>query len=116
MKQQVESIIQNFISSTEKSYPSIYSRVDVIVLLNDILFKVHELEEVEVEKIVGEKTYTMEELNIAIDDMRVDTFVEIDYDSAEFELNGSEISVTEIDYEVDNDEIRKQIFKQLGIY
>jgi hypothetical protein len=116
MKQQVESIIQNFISSTEKSYPSIYSRVDVIVLLNDILFKVHELEEVEVEKIVGEKTYTMEELNIAIDDMRVDTLVDIDYDTAEFELNGNEISVTEIDYSVDNDEIRKQIFKQLGIY
>jgi hypothetical protein len=116
MKQQVKSIIETFMANAQKSYPSIYSKGDVMVLLNDILVEVDQLEEVEVEKIVGEKTYTMEELNNAIDNMRVDTLVEIDYDSAELELNGNEICVTEIDYEVDNDEIRKQIFKELGIY
>lgn len=116
MKQQVKNIIETFIANVPEFYPSIYSKDDVVTLLNDMLVKVDELEEVEVEKIVGEKTYTMEELNIAIDNMRTDTIVDLDYSSAELELSCNEISVTEMDYEVDTDEIRKQIFKQLGIY
>jgi hypothetical protein len=110
MKQQVESIIQNFISSTEKSYPSIYSRVDVIVLLNDILFKVHELEE-ENQKEYG--TYTKEQIANAIDEMRTDTIIDLDYSSAEFDLDGNEISVNDMDYEVDTNELRINLFKVL---
>jgi hypothetical protein len=110
MKQQVKSIIETFIANAQKSYPSIYSKDDVVKLLNDMLVKVDELEE-ENEKEHG--TFTKEQIANAIDEMRTDTIVDVDYASAEFDLDGNEISVTDIDYEVDTEEIRIQIFKVL---
>jgi len=125
MKQQVKSIIENFIATAQreevrfspqsgvyKSYASLYSKDDVIFLLNDMLVKVDELEEVEQEN-SGEKTYTKQQLEDAIDDMRTDTIVDLDYRSAILELDGNEISVTDMDYEIDTEEIRIQIFKVL---
>lgn len=112
MKQQVKSIIETFIANAQESYPSIYSKDDVVKLLNDMLVKVDELEEVEQEN-SGERTYTKQQLEDAIDDMRTDTIVDLDYRSAEFDLDGNEISVTNLDYEVDTEEIRVQIFKVL---
>jgi len=110
MKQQVKSIIENFIANVPEFYPSIYSKDDVVTLLNDMLVKVEELEE-ENQKEHG--TYTKEQIANAIDEMRTDTIVDLEYDSAEFDLDGNEISVTEMDYEVDTEEIRIQIFKVL---
>jgi len=112
MKQQVKSIIEKFIANVPEFYPSIYSKDDVVTLLNDMLVKVEELEEAEQEN-SGERTYTKQQLEDAIDDMRTDTIVDLDYRSAEFELDGNEISVTNLDYEVDTEEIRVQIFKVL---
>lgn len=110
MKQQVNSIIENFIANAQSSYPSIYSKDDVVKLLNDMLVKVDELDE-ENQKEYG--TYTKEQIANAIDEMRTDTIVDLDYRSAELELDGNEISVTDMDYEVDTEEIRIQIFKVL---
>jgi len=110
MKQQVKSIIENFIANVPEFYPSIYSKDDVVTLLNDMLVKVEELEE-ENQKEYG--TYTKEQIANAIDEMRTDTIVDLDYRSAELELDGNEISVTDMDYEIDTEEIRIQIFKVL---
>lgn len=110
MKQQVKSIIENFIANVPEFYPSIYLKDDVVALLNDMLVKVEELEE---ENQKGYGTYTKEQITNAIDEMRTDTIVDLDYRSAELELDGNEISVTDMDYEVDTEEIRIQIFKVL---
>jgi molybdate-binding protein len=111
MKQEVKNTIENFIIIAQESYPSIYSKDDVVKLLRDMLAKVEEIEETEVE--VKEGTYTKEQIANAIADMRTDTMVDIRYDSAEFELCYNEISVTEIDYNVDTEEIEKSLFKAL---
>lgn len=110
MKQQVKSIIETFIANVPEFYPSIYLKDDVVTLLNDLLVKVDELEDVKEQE---QGTYTKEQIANAIDEMRTDTIVDLDYSSAEFELDGNEISVTNVDYEVDTEEIRVQIFKVL---
>ena len=111
MKQQVTNTIENFIIIAQESYPSIYSKDDVVKLLRDMLTKVEEMEETEVANTEG--TYTKQQIADAISDMRTDTIVDIRYDSAEFELSYNEISVTEIDYDVDVEEIQKSLFKAL---
>lgn len=112
MKQQVKSIIETFIANVPEFYPSIYLKDDVVTLLNDMLVKVDELEEVEEEK-SGEKTYTKEQIANAINEMRTDTIVDLDYSSADFDLDGNEISVNDMDYEVDTNELRINLFKVL---
>lgn len=111
MKQEVKNTIENFIIIVKESYPSIYCKDDVVSLLRDMLTKVEDMEETEVE--VKEGTYTKEQIANAIADMKTDTMVDIRYDSAEFELSYNEISVTEIDYDVDTEEIEKSLFKAL---
>jgi hypothetical protein len=110
MKQQVKSIIEKFIANVPEFYPSIYSKDDVVTLLNDMLVKVEELEE-ENQKEYG--TYTKEQIANAIDEMRTDTIIDLDYSSAEFDLDGNEISVNDMDYEVDTNELRINLFKVL---
>jgi hypothetical protein len=110
MKQQVKSIIETFIANVPEFYPSIYSKDDVVTLLNDMLVKVEELEE-ENQKEYG--TYTKEQIANAIDEMRTDTIIDLDYSSAEFDLDGNEISVNDMDYEVDTNELRINLFKVL---
>jgi hypothetical protein len=111
MKQQVTNTIENFIIIAQESYPSIYSKDDVVKLLRDMLVKVDEM--VDTEVVNAEGTYTKQQIVDAIADMRTDTIVDIRYDSAELELNYNEISVTEIDYDVDVEEIQKSLFKAL---
>jgi hypothetical protein len=110
MKQQVKSIIETFIANAQESYPSIYSKDDVVKLLNDMLVKVDELEDVEEQE---QGTYTKEQIANAIDEMRTDTIVDLDYSSADFDLDGNEISVNDMDYEVDTNELRINLFKVL---
>jgi hypothetical protein len=110
MKQQVKSIIETFIANVPEFYPSIYLKDDVVTLLNDMLVKVEELEE-ENQKEYG--TYTKEQIANAIDEMRTDTIIDLDYSSAEFDLDGNEISVNDMDYEVDTNELRINLFKVL---
>jgi hypothetical protein len=113
MKQQVKSIIETFIANAQESYPSIYSKDDVVTLLNDMLVKVDELEDVE-EREDGEKTYTEEQISNAIADMNTDTIVDIDHSSAEFELDGNEVSLSNVEYEVDTNKIEINLFRVLN--
>lgn len=113
MKQQVKNTIENFILISQESYPSIYSKDDVVKLLRDMLIKVDELEEEVVDENGGDKTYTKLDISNAIDDMRTDTIVDLDYSSAEFDLDGNYITVNEMDYEIDTNEMKINIFKAL---
>lgn len=112
MKEQVKNTIENFILIAQESFPSIYTKDDVVSLLRDMITRVEEMEDTEVANAEG--TYTKQQIEDAINDMRTDTIVDIQYDSAELELCYNEISVTNIDYDVDLEEIKKSLFKGLG--
>lgn len=103
--------IQEAVASVENAFPSIYTKDDVIKLLNSIELEPSEQvangltnEQIEdlCRRIVDQVKENAENLDSDI----------VDKDSAEFELYGNEISVSSVD--IDTREIAREVVNGIG--
>ena len=101
--------IQQAVASVQNAFPSIYTKDDVIKLLESILIPEERsvgLSQSQVEELCRRVVEQVEENADNLDRDCVDT------DSAEFELNGNEISLYSVD--VDTKEITRVVVDGIG--
>jgi biotin operon repressor len=109
MKKEIAAIISTFENQVNNSFPSIFSKQDVIELLKDLNNQIQSLEEP-----VQQLEITEQHIEEALDNLSMDGFVSIDKDTAEFELNYNNcIELTDVRFEVYNDELARDIKREL---
>jgi len=102
------SKVQNTIELVKNSPASIFTKEDVIKLLNDVSNVPAGDEDNEADEDKDKATITEDQMNELIDAVRFDLSMSldsadvVDLDSAKFELNGDVLSVTDIDVDTSN--------------
>lgn len=104
--------IQQAVASVENAFPSIYTKDDVIKLLNSIEIQAPEpksgiLTQTQIEDLCSRIFDQVKENADGLDSSDV-----VDTDSAEFELYGNEISVTSVD--IDTRMIARNVTEGIG--
>jgi hypothetical protein len=102
------SKLENTIELVKNSPASIFTKEDVIKLLNDVSDVPAGDEDNEADEDKDKATITEDQMNELIDAVRFDLSMSldaadvVDLDSAKFELNGDVISVSDIDVDTSN--------------
>ena len=102
------SKLENTIELVKNSPASIFTKEDVIKLLNDVSDVPAGDEDNEADEDKDKPTITEDQMNELIDAVRFDLSMSldaadvVDLDSAKFELNGDVISVSDIDVDTSN--------------
>jgi hypothetical protein len=102
------SKLENTIELVKNSPASIFTKEDVIKLLNDVSDVPAGDEDNEADEDKDKATITEDQMNELIDAVRFDLSMSldsadvVDLDSAKFELNGDVLSVTDIDVDTSN--------------
>ena len=102
------SKLENTIELVKNSPASIFTKEDVIKLLNDVSDVPASDEDNEADEDKDKPTITEDQMNELIDAVRFDLSMSldsadvVDLDSAKFELNGDVLSVTDIDVDTSN--------------
>jgi len=118
MKEQVKNIMYIIASQVNnqvsESTGSLFTKEDVRLIIGKIVEEITlKVDELQVEESEGK--YTKEQIANAISSIDTDDIVDVDYDSADLEMNyDRQVSVRSIDYSVDTNQIEYQIFEALN--
>jgi hypothetical protein len=110
MKKQIESIFANYQVQISNSYPSIYTKEDVMKLMKDMLGDIQQLDEPKSNFDFLNEKFIIDTLS----SMDLTRYVETDNSSAEFDINyGNTIELSYVPVEVDDHKLGKDIFAEL---
>jgi hypothetical protein len=96
----LQSVKESFINQLENSFSTIYTKENVLKLLEKYTKKIEEISDNK-----SNEKYTFDEIRNAIINYQYDAFefVEIDYDSAEFSIgSGNQIELDSINLQFNN--------------
>jgi hypothetical protein len=118
INQTIVTSIDNKCEFVNQCFPSLFSKEDVIKLLNQLREEItNELSEIPFPSLQNEtdNIYTEKQIKEAFDNLCIKDAIDVDYDSAELELDHrNQISVTDIDFEIDESELCDALITELN--
>jgi len=118
----INNVFAETIAEVFDSFPSIYSKGDVIKVINDVQASINALIDYDQPKDVNAFEFNIdgfkEEIELIIDesahDLDPNDFCDPDYESAELSLYGNEIQVDKIKFSVDQKRLTRALMQSIN--